>query len=113
MHLPRPVILRNSPDILLVEKGPNGGVGHKSSPRRKIRHAGHPAPSRVANFAAPPEVDGQCGNISPLPEARKYGLSLKAEPLMGPAEAPSISDRAGCARRYFKLSSGPGECASA
>jgi hypothetical protein len=48
-----------------------------------------------------------------LPEARKDGLSFETEPLMGPAEAPSITDRAGCARQHFKISSDPGERASA
>jgi hypothetical protein len=50
--------------------------------------------------------------LQPLPEARKDGLSLKTELLTGPAEALSITDRAGCERRHFKISSAPGERAS-
>lgn len=49
----------------------------------------------------------------PLPEARKDSLNLKTELLTGPAEALSITDRAGCERRHFKISSDPSERASA
>jgi hypothetical protein len=68
----------------------------------------------AADFAAPREAGGPGAEIlQPLPEARKDGLSLKTEPLMGAAEAPSITDRAECARRHLKISSDPGERASA
>jgi hypothetical protein len=71
-------------------------------------------PQIAADFAVPPEVGGPGAEIvQPLPEARKDGLSLETEPLTGPVEAPSITDRAGCARRHFEISSDPGERASA
>jgi len=55
-----------------------------------------PPPSSRPPFAAPPKVGGPGAEIlQPLPEVRKDGLSLKTELLTGPAEAMSITERAG------------------